>query len=106
MSSDLENVLSNLPDNIFIISTKHEILFANESAFKNFSKDIVGKKCYNVLIDRKKPCEICSISELSRKGKILCERFLIPKRFRDCKRKCRPIAQFTFNIYLTFMQIY
>jgi len=63
MSKELENVLSTIEDNIFIISFDHEILFANDKAVQNFETDLIGKKCYEVLLKKDQPCEICSMLE-------------------------------------------
>ncbi|PIU42433.1 MAG: hypothetical protein COS99_00285 [Candidatus Omnitrophica bacterium CG07_land_8_20_14_0_80_42_15] len=54
---DFKNVLQSLPDNIGLVDKDLNIIWANESVKKMFGSDIIGKKCYEVFYNRKKPCE-------------------------------------------------
>ena len=63
----MENVLSSIHDILFVISFDHEILFANEQASINFETDLIGKTCYEVLLNKDQPCEICAIAEFNAK---------------------------------------
>ena len=87
MSNELENVLSTIEDNIFIISFDHEILFANDKAVQNFETDLIGKRCYEVLLKRDHPCEICSMLEFKARG-ISHFRFEKELLIPHLKRKC------------------
>ncbi len=87
MSKDIENVLSSIKDNIFVISFDYKILFANDEALKNFETDLIDKKCYNVLIKRDQPCEICAIREFTEKN-VSSFRFEKEIIIPSVKRKC------------------
>ena len=64
----MENVLSSIHDILFVISFDHEILFANDQAVKNFKKNLIGKTCYKVLLNKDQPCETCAIAEFKAKN--------------------------------------
>ena len=64
---EMELLLSRIKDILFVISYNHKILFANEEAQKSFKTDLIGKTCYEVLLNRDRPCEICAIEEFMEK---------------------------------------
>jgi len=64
---EVELLLSRIKDVLFVISFDHEILFTNDEASKNFRTNLVGKTCYEALLNRDRPCEICAITEFKEK---------------------------------------
>jgi len=53
----LNAMLHSIADHMSMMDKDLNILWANETAKKIFGKDIIGKKCYEVYHQRKKPCE-------------------------------------------------
>jgi len=55
--SKLNAMLLSIGDHISMVDKDLNIIWANETATKNFGNDIVGKKCYDVYHKRSKSCE-------------------------------------------------
>ncbi len=60
----LNLILSNLKDPVFVISQDYEILFKNESARDIFKEDLVDGKCHNAIIRHNQPCVHCPIKNI------------------------------------------
>lgn len=69
--SQLDSVLTNLKDSVFVISEDHRILFNNQFAKDNFGENLIGKKCYKILKQQEKPCKICLWQKLKNSQKCL-----------------------------------
>jgi PAS domain S-box-containing protein len=61
----LANILSSIPDAIIVVDKDLNILFANHAMGKwHFHKmPLLGKKCFEVLQDKKEPCLRCPAQE-------------------------------------------
>ncbi len=84
---EIELLLSSLKDILFVISFDYEILFANDEALKSFETVLIGKTCYEVLLKRDQPCEICAIAEFKAKG--VCnfrfeKELILPSLKKEC----------------------
>ena len=64
---EVELLLSRIKDILFVISFDYEILFTNNEASRNFKTNLVGKTCYEALLNRDRPCDICAITEFKEK---------------------------------------
>jgi len=53
----LNAMLRSIGDHMSMMDKDLNILWSNKTAKKIFGKDIIGKKCYEVYHQRKKPCE-------------------------------------------------
>lgn len=62
--NQLNLMLNNLKDIIFVISGEYEIQFMNRHALSLFQKDLIGKKCYNAIFKLEKPCAQCPINKI------------------------------------------
>ena len=60
----LNTIFSSLKDNVFVISEEFDILYKNDSAHDLFGEDLVGRKCYNVLMGGETQCDICSKKQI------------------------------------------
>jgi PAS domain S-box-containing protein len=64
--SEWETTFDSVTDLITIRYKDYRILRANRAAFKRYGmtpKEMIGRKCYEVLYRREKPCENCYVSE-------------------------------------------
>ncbi len=71
------SILNNLPDLIFVLDSEFNILFINKTMEDRLEVDaagIIGKKCYEVIHNTKKPLENCPAKE-----------FFATKELRDIK---------------------
>jgi len=62
-------ILDNLDSMICVTTLDYKLLFINKLAAEVYSikrEECIDKICYNVLRDRKTPCEFCSLKELSK----------------------------------------
>jgi len=68
----LTAMLESITDNISMMDRDLNILWANERAKRDFGSDIIGKKCYEVYHQKKKPCNPypCSVLKAFRDGKM------------------------------------
>ena len=66
----LNAMLQSIGDHISMMDKDLNIIWVNETAKKNLSNDIIGKKCYEVAHQRKKPCEPCITLKAFQDGKI------------------------------------
>jgi len=66
----LAGIISSLTEAIVLIDKDHKIIWANNVALDNFGKNIISKKCYEVLFDRKKNCRKCIADKTFYDGKI------------------------------------
>ncbi len=59
--SQLLSIFDSISAFIFVSDPRtHEILFVNEFMKKSFSKDFVGRICYQELHERNSPCDFCT----------------------------------------------
>ncbi len=56
-SDPLESILSSISDHVSLIDRDFTILWANKTVFRQFGKDVIGKKCFEVFQGQKGPCE-------------------------------------------------
>ncbi|MEG1682547.1 MAG: EAL domain-containing protein [Oscillospiraceae bacterium] len=67
---DTESVLDGLSDSIYVCDKNtYTLIYANNSLCKLMGvarEDCKGKKCYEVLMHRTKPCEFCSMPTMER----------------------------------------
>ena len=64
----MTEILNELSETVYIADTEtYELLFLNTAGKKFFSidSDYKGKKCYEVLQHKTKPCPFCTNSKLS-----------------------------------------
>jgi len=66
----LAGVLSSLTDTIYLVDNRLNIIWANNVAKQTFGMQLTGKKCYNVLMHRGKPCKECMVQKTFLDGKI------------------------------------
>ena len=63
--NQLNSILSNLKDTVFVISEDFKILFKNENAHSVFGEDLVGRNCFEVIKGGEQVCDNCPIQNLS-----------------------------------------
>lgn len=57
----LLSIFEGIDEPIYVANPNtHKILYANNALKKKFGKNILGKKCYKVLQNLKKPCDFCT----------------------------------------------
>ncbi len=56
------SLLQTIPFGMAIISEERTILFMNENLEKDFGKDVLGKKCWEVYHDEKVQCNDCQLN--------------------------------------------
>ena len=69
----LRALFDNMPLSIYIIDPKYNLIAVNQSRANRLSqspKNLVGKKCYQVLYNRKSPCPGCSVQSTFNYGKV------------------------------------
>jgi len=68
----LNAMLQSIGDHMSMMDKDLNIIWANKTAKENFGNDIIGKKCYEVYHQRKKPCEPypCITLKAFRDGKV------------------------------------
>jgi PAS domain S-box-containing protein len=66
----LAGVLSSLTDTIYLVDNRLNIIWANNVTKQTFGMQLTGKKCYNVLMHRGKPCKECMVQKTFLDGKI------------------------------------
>jgi len=66
----LAGVISSLTDTIYLVDNRLNIIWANNVAKQTFGMQLSGKKCYNVLMHRGKPCKECMVQKTFFDGKI------------------------------------
>ncbi|MGV9198914.1 MAG: PAS domain S-box protein [Promethearchaeia archaeon] len=66
----LEGIIGSITDHMSIMDKHHTIVWVNDVARKIFGTDLVGKKCYSVYHNKKKPCEPCVVTKTFADGKI------------------------------------
>ncbi len=59
----LFNILNSMEDGVYIVSKQYDIEFVNQALKKKFGP-VGGKKCYEYLHDREKPCPWCKNEEV------------------------------------------
>jgi PAS domain S-box-containing protein len=62
-------ILSNQKDAVFVILKNYQIAFMNQSSYDIFGDDVAGKKCYNVIKGWDHPCDQCPMKEIMESGK-------------------------------------
>ncbi|GAF98733.1 unnamed protein product, partial [marine sediment metagenome] len=55
----LAGIISSLTDTIYLVDNNFNIIWVNDVAKQTFGMQLSGKKCYNVLMHRGKPCKEC-----------------------------------------------
>jgi len=66
----LAGIISSLTDTIYLVDNHLNIIWANKVAKQTFGMQLTGKKCYNVLMHRGKPCKECMVLKTFLDGKI------------------------------------
>ena len=70
-SAFLDSILSNISDYVFLIDEDYIIQFQNKAA-KDLHGDLIRKRCYKALRNRKSPCHHagipCEVNEILKKG--------------------------------------
>ncbi len=66
----LAGIISSLTDTIYLVDNDLNIIWVNNVAKQTFGMQLTGKKCYNVLIHRGKPCKECMALKTFLDGKI------------------------------------
>jgi PAS domain S-box-containing protein len=66
----LAGIISSLTDTIFLVDNHLNIIWANNVAKQTFGMQLTGKKCFNVLMHRGKPCKECMALKTFSDGKI------------------------------------
>ena len=46
----------------------YQLIWANQTVLKEFSKNAVGRKCYEVLQNREEPCPFCTNDKIRKHG--------------------------------------
>ncbi|MBD3342108.1 MAG: PAS domain S-box protein [Candidatus Lokiarchaeota archaeon] len=88
---NLDSILSNLKDPVFVISQDFKILFSNDSGIEIFGENIIGKKCHKIIKNYEKPCDQCPQRNLLKNQ--LCE-----TRFEQCIKPISSAAMRFFDI--------
>ncbi len=63
-----ENILKSMPDGLDIVDESRNIIYMNNKLRNIFGREAIGKKCYEVYKDNKKPCESCPLNGKIRTG--------------------------------------
>ena len=66
----LAGIISSLTDTIYLVDNHLNIIWVNNVAKQTFGMQLTGKKCYNVLMHRGKPCKECMVLKTFLDGKI------------------------------------
>jgi len=66
----LAGIISSLTDTIYLVDNHLNIIWANNVTKQKFGIQLTGKKCYNVLMHRGKPCKECMVLKTFLDGKI------------------------------------
>jgi len=66
----LAGIISSLTDTIYLVDNHFNINWVNNVAKQTFGMQLTGKKCYNVLMRRVKPCKECMALKTFLDGKI------------------------------------
>ncbi len=66
----LAGIISSLTDTIYLVDNLLNIIWVNNVAKQTFGMQLTGKKCYNVLMHRGKPCKECMSLKTFSDGKI------------------------------------
>ncbi|MEG2699395.1 MAG: PAS domain-containing protein, partial [Ruthenibacterium sp.] len=78
---DAESVLNAISDSIYVCDkSTYNLIYANNSLCKLMGvtrESCKGKKCYEVLMRRTKPCEYCSMSTME-EGEMYTRLFRLP----------------------------
>jgi len=72
----LQDIVDNIEDELLVIDTEYRIRFANAAVRDRYPKgtSFIGKRCYNVLYDRDKPCSAplwdCTLGKVLQSGRM------------------------------------
>ena len=66
----LAGIISSLTDTIYLVDNHLNIIWVNNVAKQTFGMQLSGRKCYNVLMHRGKPCKECMVLKTFLDGKI------------------------------------
>lgn len=66
----LAGIISSLTESIFLIDKNYKIIWANNVALDTFGKNIISKKCFEAIFNRKKNCKRCIADTTFYDGKI------------------------------------
>jgi len=66
----LAGIISSLTDTIYLVDNHLNIIWVNKVANQIFGMQLSGKKCFNVLMHRGKPCKECMVLKTFLDGKI------------------------------------
>ena len=95
----LNLILSNMDDSVFVISKNLKILYMNKKAEEHFGKCSIGDTCYEVLMNRDEICEHCTFNKLMNNynANIRFEKLFINSQRNEKKyfeHSCSPILSF------------
>jgi len=95
----LNLILSNMDDSVFVISKNLKILYKNKKAKDHFGKCYIGDTCYKVLMNRDEICEHCTFNKLMNNynANIRFEKLFINSQRNEEKYfeyNCSPILNF------------
>ncbi|MEG2159089.1 MAG: diguanylate cyclase, partial [Clostridia bacterium] len=66
--NDAESVIDTINDSIYVCDKEtYELIYVNDNLCKTMNitrEKCKGKKCYDILMNRKEPCEFCSMSKM------------------------------------------
>ncbi|HIE33284.1 MAG TPA: PAS domain-containing protein, partial [Thermodesulfobacteriaceae bacterium] len=77
-----EKIVETIPAFFYLSDKDYRILFANQKFKEWIGTEPVGKKCYEVIYGRNKPCEWCRQKEIFEEGKTLSWETEYPKDHR------------------------
>lgn len=61
----LLSILDSIPEPIYISDKEtYKVLFANKTLKETFSKDVIGKLCYQAIQNNQAPCSFCTNSKI------------------------------------------
>ncbi len=73
----LQDIVDSIEDELLVIDNKYRIRFANsvvQNRYQKGAKSPIGKRCYNVLYNRNKPCSTslwdCALRKVLQSGKM------------------------------------
>ena len=75
----LQSIINILPGILFVIDTEYNIIAVNDSDITlKLSKtdsinNIIGKKCYEALMQQQSPCSFCKMNDIRESGKTIFE---------------------------------
>jgi len=76
----LERILDSFYDGIYITSPQYTIEYMNKAMNSKVGSDNIGKKCYQVMYGKNKPCEWCKYEQLTPHNNVISYEFKVPDK--------------------------